>query len=302
MRVLTAHLVYPQRTDIIRIKPFFDMHLGSKLCDEDLIDKDIAEVLADPNAYAGLGGDMCDFINRGDKRFQQSQLAPWLQGPVDDIVEAQIERVKEKFKPLADAGKVLFTMAGNHETSILAKYERDVYYEVTKALKRGERQIGLGFDGFVVLYLQRGINRKAPPTKKGKAVAGFTADGQGVNESWRVVLYLHHGYGGGGLEGAGPLALGRVLKHYDADVALLGHRHSKDWISSLELGVSPKGVIRERERVAAFCAGYKRPHRQETGPPKGGTPYEVVKGYAPKAAGCPWLRLIPAEHAVKIEH
>src|SRR3990167_1887695 len=59
MRVLTAHIAHSSRSDVIKIKPFFDMHLGSKSCDENKIDSDIAEVLSDPNAYAILGGDAC---------------------------------------------------------------------------------------------------------------------------------------------------------------------------------------------------------------------------------------------------
>lgn len=292
MRALTAHVSHGSRSDVIRIKPFFDVHLGTRSCDEHRLDEDIAEVLADPNAYAVLGGDICEFIVRSDKRFRQSELAQWLQGPIDDIADAQIEYTLAKFRPLAAAGKILAVLVGNHETQILKRYERDVFQEIVRGLRKGDRRIGIGYEGFLVLYVQRKNSKKRPGGMDGHT---------DKSDSWRVVFYLHHGYGGGILEGGHALTLGRIFKSYNCDIALLGHRHVTAHLTNVQLEVSPGGTLRERHQVAAFCGSYRRSYRDDDGRETDNTSYEEEKGLPPHVVGTPWVRLYPDKKLVKIE-
>jgi len=292
MRVLTAHIAHSSRSDVIRVKPFFDMHLGTRSCDEKKIDADIAEVLADPNAYALLGGDVCEFIVRSDKRFRQSELASWLQGPIDDIANEQIEYALAKFRPLAAVGKILAVLAGNHETQILKQYERDVFQEIVRGLRKGDKRIGLGYEGFLAVYIQRTNSRK----RKG-GLGGETDK----TDSWRVVFYLHHGYGGGILEGGHALTLGRIFKSYNCDVALMGHRHITAHLTNVQLEVSPHGILRERNQVAAFCGSYRRSYREDDGKETDNASYEEEKGYSPHIVGTPWVKLYPEDRLCRIE-
>ena len=67
-----------------------------------------------------IGGDVCEFINRSDKRHSEEGMAKWLHGH-GDIAQKQIDRAVELLAPLAKKNKVLAVMNGNHEASIAGK-------------------------------------------------------------------------------------------------------------------------------------------------------------------------------------
>lgn len=220
MRVLTHRIMYPSRSDVYRIVPIGDIHFGNALCDEQMLIDLVAEIKRQPNTYWGGGGDYCDFINRSDRRFQESQLAPWLHGR-DDIVGAQIERLTEILGPIKD--KCLWLARGNHEDQVLKKYERDVYYELCQRLgSTDKRSLALGYRGFMRLRFSR---RRITP---------------GHGSTFTFVFFVHHGYGGGRLEGAKALKLGRLPKNYRADVYLYGHDHSRMAFPTEQLRVAGK--------------------------------------------------------------
>jgi len=207
MRVISHNIDYQSRADVIRIVPLGDIHLGHALCDEGLLTEWVQQIADDPLCYWGGMGDICEFINRSDWRAEESQRAKWLWGE-SDLVKAQVEKVRRIFEPITD--KCLWLVRGNHEDSILKKYERDAHYEVCRALGVSEqRPLDLGYRGFVRLRCRR---MKA---------------GSGEQSTWTLVLYVHHGYGGGRLEGAKALKLGRLPKVYQADVYLYGHSHAR---------------------------------------------------------------------------
>jgi len=266
MRCLQQNIELPGRDATARVWGLFDMHLGNALCDEALLDATIARIADDPLAWWIGGGDYADFINRKDPRHMESRLATWLHGK-DDIALAQRSRVVEKLKPIA--GKCLALLKGNHEESILRHCERDIYWRMVEELSDG-RELALGTQGFLTLRLGR-------PNSRDRRM---------------VVFYLHHGYGGGKLDGGKALALGRLATSYDFDVALMGHVHSRHVLGSqVRLGPTTRGDGRltMRPMRAAFCGSFL--HSVD---PRGEVEqYSEAAGYAPLATGSLWVEITP---------
>jgi hypothetical protein len=185
----------------IVIYPLFDIHLGTKKCREDKLQKIVNEIKEDPAAYWIYGGDGAEFINRSDKRHKESDLADWLYG-VDDLARAQVERLEYHLGPIAS--KCLAVLSGNHEQTILQNYERNVYAEIVtfiKEIKRTLDPIGIGFGGFVRLKLDRGTHTTT------------------------LTLFCQHGYGGGRKKGGHILMTDDAFSKYTCDCFLTGHRH-----------------------------------------------------------------------------
>ena len=132
MRTIERIIEYKSRSDVITIKPFFDIHLGSALCDEARLKEDIKEITDDPQARWILGGDACEFITRKDRRHvRENQLAPWLRGK-NDLVTRQLERFEELFQPIRE--KCLAAVLGNHEDYMQFADDQGAYRTIIRTL------------------------------------------------------------------------------------------------------------------------------------------------------------------------
>ena len=268
MRTINKVIYYPSRSNTITLWHLTDMHIGHAGCDESLLKSDIAAIAADPFSFWGGGGDYGDFIPRkGDKRYRETSIAPWLQGK-NDVCGRQIERFRELIAPIAD--KCLYMLMGNHEDTQLTYYDRDVYLELCRAVAdqsgREIRDIALGWEGFTVLKFRRG---------KPKAFGGTS----------KIVVYAHHGAGGGRKQGGHALRLEETLLTYDCDIALLGHRHMRMVVNKHSVRPSGNGV-KIRERIGAYCGSYLNTYLppDEDGYPVGNYPQAVQ--LSPTTVGC----------------
>lgn len=252
-RAIRHTISVPGRGSVVRVYALADIHLGSALCDEALLQETVRQIARDPLAYwVGLG-DMCEWINRRDPRHRESRLAEWLWGK-DDLAAAQRARLLEVLAPIR--GKCLALVKGNHEDAILQHAETDVYYSVVEAMRVEGQELALGASGFVTLTIQR----------------------QSFRDCRDVRFFLHHGYVGGRLAGAKALELERLPGRYDADVILLGHSHVKQALTVVTHAVNAAGEVVERRRVCAVCGTFLRTH----GEPEG---YAELRGYPPTDVG-----------------
>ena len=86
----------------IRIVPLGDVHIGAAACDEDHI-KSTVKYIKQSGAYWVGMGDYCEFINKKDKRFTVSSLAPWIGiSDLADLARAQRDRFLEIVEPLGE--------------------------------------------------------------------------------------------------------------------------------------------------------------------------------------------------------
>jgi len=82
-----------------------DKHVGSPCCVLSRIRKSVQDILADPAGHAVICGDLMDMGIKTAKTNTYFQTM---------MPEQQKETVFELFKPLADAGKILAAVPGNH--------------------------------------------------------------------------------------------------------------------------------------------------------------------------------------------
>lgn len=244
MRVIERTIEYCSTNDIITITPIGDTHFGNAATDERLIKRVVQQVADDPLHFWIGGGDYVEAINRKDRRYRETSVASWLHS-VNDVVKRQIEKARDELEPIKD--KCLGMVYGNHEDDNLKWHERNVYAYLVDYLKPEHNvPIMLGIQGFIRLRL-----------------TCVTSTGVRHN-TWTVNIYAHHGEGGGILEGADALALGRVMRVYDCDVVLLWHRHRRHYIDQKQVTPAKRGnKVRDRYRVAMFCGAFLRSYSED---------------------------------------
>jgi len=244
-----------------------DLHVGSAFCDESLLDSDVNKIVKNPKALWIGGGDYGDFINRSDKRHRESEIAPWIHG-VDDVVGIQEKYILDKLSPIKD--KCLGLAKGNHEDDILDRYERDVYGSLVNAFTAESRKVRLGVGGFVVVCWQT-LNKTR----------------------WTTTIFVHHGSGGGLLPGGHALTLGRLPTWYDFDVALLGHRHVKQWVPNLITMPNVRATgLDKREQHMLFGGTYLDTAVE-------GEPYSERKLLPPKGVGGIQIKFYPSSKEIR---
>lgn len=223
-----------------RIIPIGDVHIGAAACDEDLLIKTVSRIEADPDCYWVGMGDYCEFINRSDKRFDTSNLASWLQvRHLGDIAKAQRDRFVGIVAPIAT--KCLGLLKGNHEQTIWARYERDIYSEIVTKIKGeaglpAEHPLGLGYYGWLQLAFYWGANRR------------------GGSRVLKIVG--HHGSKAGRLEGSKALDMQRWLWVHDCDLALMGHSHNTQTQAQDVIALTKTGKPIYTTRKGAFTGTF----------------------------------------------
>lgn len=254
MRVVERRIEVTSRTDEIALYGLFDIHCGSVRCREDKLKRIIDKIKINPGAYWIGGGDFCEFINRNDPRYKESDLAPWLHGK-DDIAEEQIKHLITLLAPITP--QCIGVLSGNHESAILKHHERNVYSRILDAVKDMggiKNPVGIGYGGFIRLRIVRG-----------KHITTLT-------------IFAEHGYGGGRLKGADVLNSQRIFAYYDCDVYLAGHRHKAHVIPHTRIEIAGHKA-RELIKIAGMTGSFRERVTEHDEHDPGG--YEDEKGYPP---------------------
>lgn len=193
----------PPDMTTVEIELFFDLHIGSKKCDFDLIQKRVERVRDNPNVFAILGGDIINNSTRdsvGD--IYEEPLNP----------EEQIKTAVRIFQPIKD--KIICYVNGNHE-------------------RRTYKQCGVDIGSKIAVML--GVDERYDYT----ACLLFLTYGHVINDKrgghrqrttdWKhlVTIYVTHGDGASGrLIGSKANSLSRRGQIIDADIIVTGHTHA----------------------------------------------------------------------------
>lgn len=268
MRVIRHEWQDVARGDQFRIYPIADVHAGASACDEKRFKAVVQQIADDEHGYWIDLGDKCEYVNRSDRRFDPATLAPWLQVQhLGDIAKAQRDWYLDHIKPIA--GKCIATVEGNHEYAVKARYERDVHYEVTSAIKawggmEADAPLSVGVTGWLLLVFYRSETKRTQHT---------------------IRVNLHHGFVGGRLMGAKALNLQRWLWSHDCDLCLMGHCHVIELQKEAVERVRGRTIHRDT-RIGAFCGSFLNGgSREDT--------YIERKGYFPTAPGQVVVHLRP---------
>ncbi len=241
--------------DHIYVVPLSDLHEGHPSCNKDKFRGYVKWVLERENAFTVVNGDMMDCVlaNSPGNRYEAT-MSP----------DQQMESVITELKPLADAGRILLLLDGNHE----ARISRDAGIDVSRIIAR-ELKVTYRRDmGFMVLRFGKGRN--------GKQVA--------------YTFAVTHGVGGGRTQGGKANALERFGGIACCDVYVIGHVHNMlpfqrvHFVPDLQNG----GIIEKKQTFVS------------SGSFQGYNGYAARNMYAPAKLGSPRIRLSGREKDVHV--
>lgn len=179
----------------IEIMALADWHWSDPQSDHDKIRADLDYIMSHDNCFCVLNGDLMDCAiasSVGDT--YGAQLSP-----MDEL------RVcVELFKPLAEKGKILCVLKGNHE----ARHYRTNGIDITELMCR-----------------QIGIEDRYSETTALLFVRFGQTNGKTHNRKMAYTMYVSHGSGGGKKEGGKVQRLVDLSTIVDADVYICGHTH-----------------------------------------------------------------------------
>lgn len=247
----------------IRLRPFFDMHIGSTNCDLKQIKEDVAEVKRLKNCYVILGGDMVEAINPSDKRFEWHGLEENFKNKIYNLVLEQSKQVVEIFKPIKD--RLLFLLEGNHEE----KCKKQYYFDAAGYIAEELNIPNMGYSCFARLYFK-------------------------WHKKCSVDIYAHHGIGSGRTPGAKINSIHSFSKGFNADIFLAGHNHGLMSDSSPVLSLSEGGnqvTLKQKSRLFVLCGTYLKTYQV------GQSGYGERTGYQPTHIGSPIITIKPFNYA-----
>lgn len=248
------------KSDCFYIAGLFDIHYGVKACDEMLLERDIERIRTTPNMYCFLGGDLCDYVNASDKRFDPKTLADKSIRGLDDLAKVQADRIISLLTPIKH--KIWFTLTGNHEEKIRLKYHQDIINYIAMGLGIPN----LGYTALIRVVAQCGLRNDI---------------------SFR--MYTSHGTGGS------SSLTGKIKKTLDlmfwieADIYWTGHLHAKASVMQPRLYMSHKGnpVVKALNRLFVLGGTYLKTYM------KNEISYGEKAGYCPTPLGCEVIKVVP---------
>ena len=259
MRVIT-HTLDDERLFPIYVLPLADTHIGDANCDMSLILDTVRRIRESPNYYTILDGDLMNTAIIGSKSdVYRDQLPP----------SEQLAKCAELFGGLAEAGKILAVLPGNHEERI----SRTAGVDMTQLLCRELGIEHLYSPTSALVFLRFGEN-----AKKGR--------------KYKIVysIYVNHGRGGGRRLGGKLNALEDMARIVTADVYLMGHTHMPAVFRQAHYIATPQCTISEREQVFVNTASFLNWD--------GG--YGDRQGYTPNSKRMPVIELWPEEHHITV--
>lgn len=165
------------------------------MSDTHLINSTLERILSTPNAYCILGGDLMDTA---------------IASSVGDTYGANLQPMEQLklcvklFQPLADAGKILALLPGNHENRV---YRSD------------------GLDMTGIMAAQLGLSDRYSATTALLFIRLGSCNGKQHFRKVVYSIYVTHGSGGGRKEGGKINRLVDYSQIVDADIYVCGHTH-----------------------------------------------------------------------------
>ena len=258
MKVI-SHVIENQ-SEPISILPLADTHVGDDHCDMGLLTATIQKVLTAPNMYTILDGDLMNTAIAGSKSdFYHETMTP----------TEQLTECAEIFGPLAESGKILAVLPGNHEERISKAAGVDMTELFCRQLGIADRYSPTS----ALVFLRFGANAK-----------------KGRNYKLVYSIYCNHGRGGGRRTGGKLNALEDMARIITADVYLMGHTHQPAVFRQQHYIATPQCTISKREQVFVNTACFLDWDGS----------YGDRLGFIPNSKKMPVIHLDPAEHHITV--
>ena len=242
----------------VRIIPIGDMHIGSHF-NENAYWKQVEEILNDPNCYAVINGDVTEMVTKNSVGNVYESLRP----------KQQKELAIKFLKPLAENGRILAYLDGNHEHR--ASKETDEYVGEYICNMLGIPSV-YDPDG-IYLFLTVGYSAR-------------------YGRSTRIVYtaYMLHGWTGARRIGGKANTLEDMAKGVIADIYIMNHTHQ-------QLAFPDNMVVPDtRTRKLKFMSQ----KYVMSGPFLDWAGYAIRRGYSPSYIGAPLIYLSGSEKRVEV--
>lgn len=192
----------------ITIIPLSDIHLGSKQCNLGKLQMAIDLIMETPNCYTILMGDQTETATKtsvGMGTYDEDY-------PLDE----QIRVVTKMLKPLAEEGKILGCLMGNHEMRV-------AYHNSINIVKMIAKELGVNYFGF----------------------QGFFSIHVGDNN---YQIMAHHGTGSASTPAGKLRAMRKLNKVSRMDLYLSGHTHARmyDYEINMKIDEEAGRVVPEK--------------------------------------------------------
>ena len=240
-----------------------DAHIDNAHSDRSMFDRHM-RLCRERNARWLSNGDfLCLMQGKADNRADTSACRPEHQR--GRYLDAVINTTADYIAPHADMA--LLFAPGNHENSVKRRCETDMNERLVEAAKVHNKECNAYAGSYAnwVRFLVRQRGRR-------QLVGGS------------VVMYMHHGYGGGGPVTRGVIQTSRMAVYLpDADIIWTGHTHD-EWIMPIQRArLSPHGRPYLDRTMHVRSPGYKDEFSEQNG-------WAVERGMPPKPKGALWLR------------
>jgi hypothetical protein len=213
-------------------------------------------------AILDFGDLFCAMQGKFDKRSDTSQCRPEHQR--GRYLDSLVETAEDFYKPYAK--NWLFLSPGNHETSITKNHETDL-------TERFAERMGRSSQGKPIVGAYCGYIRLKP----------MRSDDNGSIGS--LILYYHHGYGGGGPVTRGVIQTNRMSVYLpDPHIVVSGHTHDSWTVPVARSRLSRSGKTYIDRQTHVRMPGYKDEFT-------GGNGWHNHRGGPPKPNGAYWLRV-----------
>jgi hypothetical protein len=240
-----------------------DAHIDNAHADRQMFDRHMRQCRERGGRWLSNGDFLCLMQGKYDLRSDTSACRPEHQR--GRYLDSVITTTADYVAPHADMA--LLFAPGNHETAIKKRHETDMNERLVEALRqrRPDAPTLAGKYANWVRFLVRNKARR-----------------QIVGNS--VLMYMHHGYGGGGPVTRGTIQTSRMAVYLpDADIIWTGHTHD-EWIMPIQRArLTPHGKPYLDRVMHIRSPGYKDEFSEQSG-------WAVEKGMPPKPKGALWLR------------
>lgn len=252
-------LPYDRSLRYVNIAAFADLHVGSKEFSRRHFREWRDENLKDPFTYFLAVGDLIEAIGPFDPRFTLDSVDPRHYGK-QGIIDAQEDDLCSELEPIAQAGKLIGVMMGNHEERVLNRTGHDPTKNIAEKL--GVKNLGMSCH----------IHCTLRPISNG--------DGR-IGGSRVVKIYAHHGWGGGTRTRGGDMTkVSRKPTEYVADIFFFAHSHQAWDDPHARLDITPSAKTFDRDYIIVNTGTFKR------GISAGPIPtYEERSGFGPQKLG-----------------
>jgi hypothetical protein len=277
------YIVYPSRSDVFEIWNLSDLHMGAKACAEDMIRRDVEAIKSNPNAYWLGGGDYCDFINYGDKRFDPDAVSESISvKDLGQLGRKSAEMVYDMFSPIRD--KCLGLLYGNHELSYMKdKAMQNLHSKMCIDLNVPD----LGYCCLMDLEFIRDSHKKGKVCKPLFTIENPRKE-KIIGQVYEVRVFAHHGSGFATTPGGKLNKLIQFMNNFDADIYFLGHVH--DQVGRRQATITADRdckKITAHEKLGVISGSYLKTYEH------GSTTYGEQKGYAPTTLGAAKITINP---------